>query len=820
VNVSINWLRELAPDMEGTAAELADLLSMRAVMVEEIEPVGEGLGDLLVARVVEAKAHPNADRLTLCRVDTGGKAPVSVVCGAPNVEGGALYPYIPPGGTLPNGFQIQSRKLRGEMSHGMLCSEKELGLGRDASGILRLSDEHVPGARLVDALGLPDARLVLDLTPNRVDLAGHVGVARELGPRGVAGITLRRFGEARWSPEWVSGEHTASAAGVRVTIEDPDRCFRYLAAIVRGVRIGPSPEWLASRLRAVGARPIHNVVDATNHVLLELNQPVHAFDLARLEGPEIRVRAAAGEPFRTLDGVEHELGSVASVIADRQRPVALAGVMGGEESEVTALTTDVLIECASFDPGHTRRTANATGLATDASYRFERGIDEGGLEAALVRCVELILATAGGQAEPVAVRVGRKPPGERRIELRPARVRGVLGLDLDQEEIAALLEPVGFTRADDAEAAMDERPLLLRIPSWRGDVGREVDLLEEVARRHGYDAFPSEPWRVRPSSVPSHSVWARGTRVRRLLVAHGFLESRSSPMVPETIASEGAVRLLRPLSADESCLRTDLVPVLLRRLEHNFSRSHRDVRLFEIGTVFAHRPTAEGASAFPEEVRVGLVMTGLREPAHWSVAPDMLDLWDLKGLTEELSEGLGLGWVVPAEEGGIPGEEDALVPLDGEGWLAPSGFAIMGVGGPVGMAGAVRPDAFDAPPWVGSVWAAEFRLAAVSEEEPALYHALPAFPAVPRDLALSLPRNVRAADVEEAMRDAAPDFLESVRLFDVYEGEEIGEGRRSLAWRLVFRAVDRTLRDAEVEAAVARVIAALEAKFDVRIRSA
>lgn len=279
MKVSVNWLRALAPDIEGTAEELAARLSMRAVPVESVEDVGAGLDDVVVGRVVSAVKHPNADRLTLCAVDDGSEAQVAVVCGAPNVVEGALYPYVRPGATLPGGFRIESREIRGETSHGMLCSERELGLGRDAAGILRLGDGHRPGQPVAEALGLPDARLELELSPNRIDLACHVGVARELSPTGEGGIRLPDVGGPGWEPEWVDGDLEAEAAGVRIEIQSPDRCRRYLAAIVRGVTVGPSPEWLASRLRAAGARPINNVVDSTNYVLLELNQPLHAFDL-------------------------------------------------------------------------------------------------------------------------------------------------------------------------------------------------------------------------------------------------------------------------------------------------------------------------------------------------------------------------------------------------------------------------------------------------------------------------------------------------------------------------------------------------------------
>ncbi|MDH3297189.1 MAG: phenylalanine--tRNA ligase subunit beta, partial [Gemmatimonadota bacterium] len=362
MEISVAWLRALAPTIAGEAEELGQRLSLQAVAVDKIEHIGRGLEDVVVGRVLSAERHPKADRLTLCQVDAGGE-PVEVVCGAPNVVEGALYPFVGPGGSLPGGFQIECRQIRGVVSNGMLCSEQELGIGRDSDGILRLQDGIAPGTPVARALALPDARLTLDLTPNRVDMACHLGVARELAPGGVADISLPSLGVS-WLPEWVDGESSATAAGVTVRIDDAERCHRYLAAVVRGVRVGPSPDWLQSRLRAAGARPINNLVDATNYVLLESNQPLHAFDLVRIGSSEIRIRAAsAGETLTTLDGSPHELDGESTVIADASRPIALAGVMGGEDSEVTPDTSDVLIECAWFDPRHTRRTAERAGLS-------------------------------------------------------------------------------------------------------------------------------------------------------------------------------------------------------------------------------------------------------------------------------------------------------------------------------------------------------------------------------------------------------------------------------------------------------------------------
>ncbi|MFV1986673.1 MAG: phenylalanine--tRNA ligase subunit beta [Gemmatimonadota bacterium] len=823
MNVSVNWLRELVPGLDDAPEALAARFSMVAAAVEGIEPVGDGLDEIVVARVLRAEKHPNADRLSLCVVDVGKDEPVVVVCGAPVIIEGALYPYVPVGATLPAGFTIEARKIRGEMSSGMLCSEIELDLGRDKSGIMRLPDDLEPGTPLTEVLGLPDVRLGLDLNPNRVDLACHLGVAREFaGPDGA--LNERDFGTS-WSPEWVDGDAQAVGAGVSVVVEAPDRCPRYLAAVVRGVKVGPSPAWLVGRLLAVGARPINNVVDATNYVLLERNQPLHAFDLRKLEGSEIRVRAAAdGETLETLDGERRTLSAADTVIADGDRAIALAGVMGGADTEVSSDTVDVLIECASFDPLSVRKTSRSVGLSTEASYRFERGIDGRAQETALARCVELILAIAGGEADDVGIRVGNAPQALADRPLRAARVKQVLGLDLSDEEIAALLEPIGFRRRGEAGP---DGAVMYGVPGWRGDVTREIDLVEEVARRFGYDNFPDEDRRFRSSTVPEHPGFEQADRARRLLVGRGLFEARSLSFVPEEHrGNRASVAIPNPLSAEESYLRGGLVPVLLRRTEHNYSRGRRDVRLFEVGTVFDVSEPVDapsggddanrnaGLDRYVETLRLGFVVTGARDPAHWSGAAPDFDVWDVKALAEEIATDLCNARVVPFDDA-----DDAVADSLGGSWIAPDSFRIVRDDVTVGVAGAVLPSAIDAPPWAAAAWGLEMTLAAIAPRAVAAYRTLSAYPAVRRDLAITVPVEVPAAEVDAVVRETASALLESARLFDVYEGDGVGEGRRSLGWAFRFRADDRTLTDEDVEAEMNGLSEALEKRFDARIRS-
>jgi phenylalanyl-tRNA synthetase beta chain len=795
MNVSYRWLQSLVPGLTEPPAELAHRLSLLGAPADEVVDLGAGVEGVVIARVEEVMPHPNADKLRVTRVNAGGE-PVQVVCGAPNVEAGRYYPFAPVGASLPGGMKIGKAKLRGEVSEGMLCSARELGLGRDHAGLMTLAGEWEPGAPFLQALGLDDVRLVLDITPNRPEMLSHVGVAREGAAGGAADVRLPEFPNAPERPvEARRAEREGTVGGVRVRIEDVEGCPRYAAAVVRGVKVGPSPEWLASRLRAVGVRPINNVVDATNYVLFELGQPVHAFDLNRLRGPEITVRRArAGETIRTLDGVDRTLADGALLITDAEGPVALAGVMGGENSEVHDGTTSVLLEVALFDPKAVRGTRTPHGLSTDASYRFERGVDPEGQVRALERVAQLVVAVAGGEAERAALDLNPAPFERRVVELRPERVARVLGVELPAEEIAGLLEAIGF--GVDATAS----PLRVSVPGFRPDVTEEIDLIEEVARRRGYDSFPEEILPFRASAVPESPEVAAERRARDFFRRLGFLESRTTGFAP---AADGRVPVLNPLSSEEGSLRDALVPGLLRRVEHNWAHGVRDVRLFEVGTVFS---PAGGGAVPREEIRVAAAFTGASRPAHWSGGAAAWDVWDLKGVLEELAEehGAALEVGAPALLGA------AVVPTEA--------FRLSTDGAEQGGGGRVAPGSVDAPAWAGDVWVLEARLPVDRGAEAAAYRALPEQPASERDLALLVPRGVAAAEVETAIRGAAGPLLESVGPFDLYEGKGIPEGTRSVAFRLRFRAPDRTLTDAEVDASVAAVLAALEERLGVRRR--
>jgi phenylalanyl-tRNA synthetase beta chain len=784
VNVSLNWLAALLA-RELDADEVSRRLTLLGAAVEGVERLNAELGDVIVGLVEEVGPHPDADRLTLCRV-SDGREMRDVVCGATNVRAGRKYPYAPAGAVLPGGFELSARKIRGVVSNGMLCSPRELGLGMDHEGIMDLETEAEPGTRLVDAMPLEDVRLEIDVTADRPDLLCHKGVARELAAAYAVPLKLPAIPAAPAAgsmPRRVAA--TGTVDGVDITIEDAEGCPRYMAAVIRGVTIGPSPDWLQARLRSIGARPINNVVDATNYILHELNQPMHAFDLARVGGPAIVVRRAhPGERLVTLDGEARELDERMTMICDADGVVAIAGVMGGEESEVRADTRDVLLECAYFDPRRIRATRQALKMSTDASYRFERGIDREGMGEALVRAVQLIRAVAGGVEPEAPIDVYPKPTKTRSIFLRPQRVEQVLGVPVERGEIERLLVQIGFP-----VAPKDER-LHVQVPGWRPDVAREVDLIEEVARLTGYDAFPVEMRPFRPSAVPPDPREALKHRVRHELAGLGLNEARSLSLTAKL--GDDAVPVMNPLSAEDAYLRRDLLSGLIRSVERNWAVRQRDIRLFEVGVVFD-----DGGADVPNEtLRAAAVFTGARVPPHWSDGGETpaYDVWDLKGSFETAVRIVGGSGTIQAVEGGWEWR-------DNEGRVRGRATTL---------------DA-DRPAWAAPLFGFELDLE-VTEPASARFSALPATPPVERDVALVLPASVSARQVEDVIRESAGPLLVGLTVFDEYRGK--GVTGRSVAWRLVFRAADRTLKDEEADRALSRVLSALKEALGVERREA
>lgn len=799
MKISYRWVRDVAPGISLGTAEAMERLALRGAPVEEVVDLAEGLKDIVIGRVLEAVPHPNADRLTLCRV-AGPDGEVPVVCGAPVVRVGGYYPFAPVGAVLPGGFRIGKRKIRGQYSQGMLCSERELGLGADHEGIMLLEGEHETGVPFAASMGLDDVRMDVEVTPNRGDLLSHVGIARELHPEGQGGIALPPFpgGGDTLAAAYARGNREVSSAGCRIHIEDPDLCSRYLGVVIRGVTVGPSPSWLADRLRAAGARPINNVVDATNYVMLELGQPLHAFDLDKLAGATVVVgRARPGESLVTLDDEPRAITPDMLMIRDAHRPIAIAGVMGGRDSEVSGQTSDILLECALFEPRQVRATRRALGMSTDASYRFERGVDPVTMEVAVLRAASLILATAGGVLDGKVIDAHPAPWTPPVVPLRPSRVCRLLGVDFAAGDISRLLTPLGY-----AVDQVGEDQFAVTVPGHRSyDTLREVDLIEEVARTHGYDAFPAEMSAARPGTVPDDPLFQLEDRLRGLLAANGISEAQTPALGP---ARHGDVALLNPMSRDEGHLRRDRLAGLLTHVERNMSRGVRDVRLFELGTAFA--PSQDGRPH--ESARVAVVLTGGRMPPHWSSGGETFDVHDIAGVLELIADEAFAGAsVVPAAEPSrhlVPGRSYELA--DGDGRV-------------VGWGGEVRPELVDLPPWAGAVLGAEVVLPAAPSPKPDVTALdLPDQPAVRRDLAFLVPGDTAAGDVLDAARKAAGGLLETGDIFDVYHGDDLPEGARSVALRLRFRARGRTLTDREVDRTCRRVLRTVKEKTGVEPR--
>ena len=804
MKVSYRWVRDVAPGIGLTPARAMERLALRGAPVEEVVDLAEGLRDVVIGRVLEARPHPNADRLTLCRV-MGPDGEVPVVCGAPVVVEGGCYPFAPVGAVLPGGFRIGKRKIRGEVSQGMLCSERELELGDDHAGIMLLDGEYEPGAPFAQAVGLDDVRLDVEVTPNRGDLLSHVGIARELHPEGQAGISLPEFpgGTPAVAATFARGSAEAGSAGVRIRIEDADLCSRYVGAVIRGVEVGPSPRWLADRLRAAGARPINNVVDATNYVMLELGQPLHAFDLALLADATIVVgRARPGESLVTLDGESRAVTPEMLMIRDAEEPVAVAGVMGGRDSEVSGESVDILLECALFEPRQVRATRRALGMSTDASYRFERGVDPVTMETALMRAAALIVAVAGGRVDGEVIDVHPGPWEAPVVSLRPSRVGHLLGVEFTPDEIAALLTPLGYSVTERGADALE-----VVVPGHRGyDTLREVDLIEEVARTHGFEAFPEVMSPARPGTVPDDPLFQLEDALRALLAADGICEAQTPALGP---ARHGDVPLQNPMSRDEGYLRRDRLPGLLTHVERNMARGVRDVRLFEIGTAFA--PASAPGEAPAESSRVAVVLTGRRTPPHWSGPGEPFDVYDVAGVLELVAaEAYPGGRVAPADGGAVEAPY-----VGGRGYVVVSGS-----GEVVGWGGEVDPGAMDLPRWAGVVVVGEVVLPATPGPRPEVTaRDLPDQPAVQRDLAFLVGAKIAVGKVLEVARKGAGKLLEAVEVFDLYEGDDLPPATRSVALRLRFRARGRTLTDKEVDKACRRVLRKVKEETGVEARS-
>ena len=809
--VSHEWLRGFAPH-DRSAHEIGELLNDHAVTLDGLESLRRDIAPIVVGLVVEQARHPDSDHLSITKVDDGSGALLEVVCGAPNVTAGVKYPFARSGTTMPDGLLIQKRRIRGQISNGMLCSARELKLSTEHDGILALTTDAPPGTPILQVLGdLGDSQLNLDVLPNRPDLLSHRGLAREVSallgvPRALADLSQDEY-DAAAAVAAVRGGNTASADGVSVRLDDTESCPRYQAVVIRGVTVGPSPDWLRERLEAVGSRAINNVVDATNYILLGLGQPVHAFDLHRLADQSIVVRPTrVNETLVTIDGTERTIATGTTVICDGARPVALAGVMGGRDTEVTEATTDILLEVANFSPRFVRRVRKAVGLITDASYRYERGIDDASSPDAALHCAALIARLAGGTIT-ARLDVGAAPKEHSAVALRPSRVARLLGDAVPTPEIIRLLRALGCSVLATSDDSLQVTP-----PSWRQDLLLEVDLIEEVVRFRGFDSVSDELRAFRPGTVHDHPLHLAELRVRDHLVGRGLYETRPMPFTNDQTSGS---RVRNPLAEDEPYLRASILDTLARRAEYNLNRMEADIRLFEVGHVFL--PSADRLPR--EEVRVGALLIGKRRPPHFTDPdPASFDAWDAKSLAESLARVA------------FPGAQVVLVPATQSAlWqVEVNGAAV----------GHVTAVVLDRPVWASEAFGVELTLGRMPSEDVAavgahapvieavgspsvahvVYRTIPVMPAASFDLALLLPAGVCAADVESLLRRESGELLESVQVFDEYRGDGLPAGMRSVGWRLQFRHPERTLRDKELDGRRGKLVSALQRELGVTVR--
>ena len=798
MRISLNWLREWV-DIGSDVDTLAHELTMLGLEIEAIEHLGAGLSNVLVGQIKTIEPHPNADKLVVCTTDVGQEQALQIICGATNMRVGDKVPTAVDGSTLAGGFKISRRKMRGVESQGMMCAPDELGMGSDHSGLLILPPDAPVGADALHLLGLDDTVFELEITPNRGDWASMIGVARELSALYKTPLRLPQFKLQEDGPP--ASDYSS------VTIEAPDLCPRYAGRIITGVTIGPSPLWLQQRLLAAGQRPINNIVDVTNLVLLETCQPLHAFDLNKLHEKRIVVRTAKhNETLETLDEQRRKLTPEMLVIADAQHPVALAGIMGGAESEVVDGTTDIFLESAYFHPASVRATARALGMNTEASQRFQRGADPEMAIWALDRAAYLIQLVAGGAIAKGRLDEYPKLFETKTLQLRYERTDLLLGTAVPPQEQRSILERLSFT-----PTGAEETGCTVHIPSWRHDVAREADLIEEIARVYGYERIAATLPPVRQNALIFAPQEGPLRNLRNHLTHIGLTEimcmTFSNPRELEKVGlSEEArtqVSLQNPLSENSSGLRTSLIPGVLSTLASNLRKGSLDLAFFETGPVYN---LVEGEDLPDESLRCAIALTGAPGGKHWSAPLQRADFYDLKGYLEALMTHLRLGW--------------ELAPVDSPTYHPRASAQILVAGKPAGTMGETHPKVLEAFDIHQPVYLLELDLATLLAEtvSPSLFAQPPTFPPSLRDLAFTVDKSVPAAELLQTVRAAGGRLLSKVSLFDLYTGKQVPEGKKSVALNLVFQAADRTLTDADTEKRYEKIIAQLRKTHGAELR--
>ena len=798
MRVSLNWLKEYV-DIDGTVEDLAHQMTMLGLEIESVERLGEEIQEVYVGQILSIEPHPDADKIVVCQTDVGGEAPLQICCGAKNMKVGDRVPTAVVGATLPGGFQIGRRKMRGVESQGMMCAAGELGLADGPDGLLILDADAEIGRDVKSLLGLNDTVLEIEVTPNRADWASMIGVARELSA--LSGAALRI--PAVSVPEGAA----AIDALTSVAVEDPALCPRYMGRVLTEVKVGPSPEWLCKRLTAAGQRPINNIVDITNFVLLETGQPLHAFDYDKLAENRIVVRRArAGEPITTLDGESRTLDGDMLVIADAQHPQCVAGVMGGGDSEVDEGTKTIFLESAYFKPSSIRKTSRGLGLISESSQRFQRGADPEMVAYALDRAAQLMVELAGAEAAAGAIDAYPTPFVPREVTLPFARTRRLLGVEIAAEVQCDILRRLGFEQLDG-----DAGQARFRVPLRRHDVSMEADLIEEIARLYNFDNIPV----TLPSVRPCEKVFApQEKRIRALghfLAGLGLTELYHWTFsCPDEVARAAMpdeytrmVTLENPLSERQATMRSSMIPAHIAGAARNLNRGVLSIQCFELGPVYL---PAEGAALPSQRNHLGIVLAGHACPPHWSRKARTVDFYDLKGLVETVLADFGLAAEFADTDFGTfqPGQRAAIVAGSNT----------------VGYLGKVAPGVARAFEADGAVFVAELDLdALLSSSVPAAqFEAVPAFPPSARDLAVVVDSGTPAGQLKAAAIQAGGKLLRAVEIFDIFTGEQVGGGRKSVALNLVFQSSDRTLTDSDTQKAFDKILRRLQNDFKAELR--
>jgi len=779
---------------------LAEKLTMAGLEVGAIEKTGINLNSCVVGQILEIHPHPNADRLTVCQVDIGTEV-IQIVCGAKNMKVNDKVPVALVGCRLPEGFLIKKSKLRGVSSQGMMCSEKELNLSEEASGLMILPSDAPIGKEISSFLGLDDIVLELDLTPNRGDCLSVRGIVRE-----IAALTNKKTKKIKIDipPE---EEETNIQDLLSIQVDAPDLCPRYSARIISGVTIGPSPLWLVQQLQSMGIRPINNVVDVTNFVMMEWGQPLHAFDYDLIQGKQIIVRRAKEkEKIITLDKVERLLIAENLVIADTKRPIALAGAMGGANTEVSQQTHTILLESAFFDPISIRRTATLFGLHSEASHRFERGIDPESVILALNRATQLMIEVSGGKAAKGVIDIYPTPFQSSTITLHLPMVKKVLGIEIPEKNIHQILKNMDFSIQ-----RIDEQKLAVLAPVFRWDIEREVDIIEEIARIYGYENIPVRLPTGTISAEKKTKLRDFETKIRDTFVGLGFFEAINFSFISKKIMddlpqisgeSEERIYLKNPLTEDQNVMRNSLMPGLCKNIAFNQNRQAQNIRLFELGRCFSPSPSG---SLPNEKMMLAAVMQGSRYPASWQGKSESLTFFDVKGLVEAFLSALGI--------------YDYTICSDNYRWMGSAHCCSIKVGNqPIGFLGKIDQSILEYFGITKNILGMELEIEFLNMPEKRTLKPIPKYPSITRDLAIIIPEEIPYQELYKTIRDMNIKILQKIYLFDVYRGDQVPSGKKSFALSIIYQSLEKTLTDKQVNVMHEKIINQLEQKFHASLR--